>query len=167
MGRQPTVQPASAVKALIVATLAGAAFGASSALLPFVKINAIVLLGGVVMAFVVHLALQRGMLANLGVGLLSAAFAVFAMWALWFGLEHGFARLASVLAQGPKGIRATLETLGGTASVTVRLSGGTRSTHGPDEMRLIWLVETILMAAGPIFGALLSPLLQRRQSAAV
>ncbi|MCB1361296.1 MAG: hypothetical protein H6899_06080 [Rhodobacter sp.] len=165
MSQHTTIRPASAVKALVVATLAGAAFGASSALLPFLKLNAIVLLGGVTISFVVHLALQRGMLANLAVGLVSAALAVFAMWALWFGLEHGFATLASVLAQGPKGIRATLETLGASARVSVRLSGGTRTTHGPEDMRLFWLIETVLMAAGPIFGALLSPLLQRRQSA--
>ena len=79
MSQHTTIRPASAVKALVVATLAGAAFGASSALLPFLKLNAIVLLGGVTISFVVHLALQRGMLANLAVGLVSAALAVFAM----------------------------------------------------------------------------------------
>ncbi len=159
-----TLKPTSAPVALITALLGGAAFGASSSLIPLIKLNAMILILALLLSLIAHLGLQRGLIANLLVALVSAALAVVAMWAVWYGLEQGFARLVAVLQQGPKGIVETLRLLASTTSVRVTMSGST-TTHGPDEMRLFWIAETAVLALTPVLGALFSPLARRRIAA--
>jgi hypothetical protein len=141
--------------------VAGALYGAVSALLPFLKLNLTVFVLSLAVAFTVHVRMRSPMLVALPVSLASAALGVVAMWAIWFGFEHGWSQFAAVVGQGPKGVEMTLRHLAATTSVTVNL-GSTRSTHGPDEVSLAWQVQTALLAVAPVLGALAS-LPKRRQ----
>ncbi|GAB4271300.1 MAG: hypothetical protein Kow0013_24070 [Pararhodobacter sp.] len=162
--QRPLLAETTAFSAIAVSLLCGLAFGASSALLPFIKLNAVVLIGALLVAFIVHLRIKGGILLGLPVSLVSGVVAVVAMWALWFALAHGFGALWTVVQQGPQGIAATIRTLASTTSVSVRMSGTSR-THGPDEVSLVWMIETASMAAAPVLGALASPFRGRKRVA--
>jgi hypothetical protein len=151
----------TAFSTLFVALLCGLVFGATTALLPFLKFNAMVLIAALIFLFLAHMRMRGGILLGLPVALLSAVVSVVAMWALWFGFEYGFGTLWSLVQQGPKAVSSTIRRLAATTSVSVRMSGGTTSTHGPDEVRLVWMIETASMAAAPVLGALASPFARR------
>lgn len=146
------------------AMLGGAAFGASSSLVPYVKLNALVLIGVLVILALQGAGLTRGFVVNLIAALIAGALAVVAMWAVWFGFEHGWPHLYSLIRQGPAAIESTIRHLGTTTTYRVT-TGSTAITHDPPEVRLLWLVETGVMLAAPVLGSLFSPMINRRRAA--
>ncbi|MEZ5751308.1 MAG: hypothetical protein R3D60_04840 [Paracoccaceae bacterium] len=158
------IKPSTLPGAMFGALLAGALYGATSSQLPFLKFNLLVLLGGSIIVAILHAGLRRAFVLNLAVSLISAALAVGAMWAVWFGFEQGFDRLVSVVSSGPKAITETIRMLGSTTTIRVS-TGSTTAVHGPDEVRLAWLLQTLTMASAPVLGALLSPMVKRRAAA--
>lgn len=161
MAAKETLKPTTALRAVAVTLLLAAGYGACSALVPLIKLDVIMLSLAVLAPVVLHMGLMRGLMPNLLVGLLSGVLAVVAMWAVWFGFEHGWTPLWQMVQQGPKAITTTLRHLAATTSVSVTMSGST-TTHGPDTMRLLWALETALIGGAPVLGALLSPIGQAR-----
>ena len=63
------------------------------------------------------------------------------------------------------GVWTFINTLAHTTTVSIRGASGTTSTHGPDTVRVVWIVETAVIALAPVLGALWSPVARRRMFA--
>lgn len=163
--RRPAIRPIAAFIALLTVLGLGALYGATSALVPLIKLNAIILTLAAMAGFLTHAGLQRGLFTNLGVALVSAALGVAAMWGVWLGLEYPAELLSGLEKQGAQGVVELVTVLARTSTISLRGASGSVTTHGPDTVRMVWMAETAVMALSPVLGALWSPVARRRMAA--
>ena len=154
------LKPSTIPGALAGTALCAIGFGALTALLPAVKLTIFALIAVAIVLMALHAGLRHALAANLGVALVSAALGVGLMWGTWLVLELGWDRFAQIVAMGPKGIGDTLTQLSN-RRVTIRM-GTSSTTHGPQDIRLAWWIETLTFALSPVLGALWSVRVKRR-----
>ena len=121
--RRPAIRPTAAFIALLTVLGLGALYGATSALVPLIKLNAIILTLAAMAGFLTHAGLQRGLFTNLGVALVSAALGVAAMWGVWLGLEYPAELLSGLEKQGAQGVVELVTGLARTTTVSLRGAG--------------------------------------------
>lgn len=160
-----SIRPTAALVAVLATLTGGAIYGAVSALLPLVKLDAVILTAAAMGGYLTHAGLQRGLLANLGVALVSGALAVLAMWSAWVAAEYSPRQVLWLVQQGPAGAYAYLAHLAQSTTMVIRGASGMDWTQGPGMVRWFWLAETGVVALAPVLGALWSPVARRRMQA--
>ncbi|MCB1388077.1 MAG: hypothetical protein KDK12_02830 [Rhodobacteraceae bacterium] len=163
--RRPAIRPTPVILAILSVLGTAALYGATASLVPLIKFNAVILTLAVITGFLTHAGIQRGFFTTLGVSMVSGVLGALVMWGVWLALEYPPELLASLVKQGPAGAYTFVTSLAQTTSMTVRGASGSTWTQGPDEVRLLWLAETAVIALAPILGALWSPIARRRMSA--
>jgi hypothetical protein len=141
------------VMALLGAALCGAAYGFGSSLLPLIKLDAIILMGSVIVAVAIFNLLGSRVWLNLTMGLIGGAVAVDAMWGSWYLAEYGVAATQKFVLSGPLAMYDAAMNISQTLTYSIDSNGTSSSTDAAMIWRL-WQAETALMAVGPLAGAL-------------
>ena len=146
------------VLSLVIAVALGALWGAVSALVPFVKINALFLLLTLLAALLVFVRATGPAWVTLPLALLAGLGASAAMWVTWFGLTQGWTWTQQLAQMGPQAFARAIEQIVRRTSYSV---GGAPAV-GPDTLRLMWQAQTWAFIALPPLGALITALRRAR-----